>query len=60
MKDTLTLKTPIFIGTTYSVHTGKLINDPNYLEETREDRTARILTEIGNSVQAGIVMEEDL
>ena len=46
-------------GTKYNIRTGKLVDNTNQLEETEEESTARILKEVANSVQVGIVMEED-
>ena len=47
-------------NTRYSVQTGKLVVDNQIANETVEERTARILKEIANSVQKGIIMEEDI
>ena len=46
-------------STRYNVQTGKLITDESLPNKTDEERTTRILKEVANSVQTGIVMEED-
>ena len=47
-------------NTRYNIQTGKMEKEDNPLAwETEEARTARVFKEIANSVQEGIVMEED-
>ena len=44
----------------YNIQTGKLERDDNIsIEESKEERTVRLLVSIANSVQNGIIMEAD-